>query len=410
MPGHDRRPKAEGQRPKAEGQEPKAEGQKQNAVGRESNAHQNPKRKRAGPGPNPKRKRAGIPGNRWQSPNQRQREGSDSRSRQNRRARAEGSDIGTLLEDAIRRRKALLSSPYTNAIRLFNAQADGMDGLVIEKYASVAIAQIHEARCPLDEPSIKNAFEKLIATVGVTSVYRKTFAVDRSTGNATLESQHRDPFPWIGKPAAEEFAALENQIRFLIRPFDGASVGLFLDARDNRRLLRDMADGCRVLNTFAYTCGFSVAATLGGAISTVNIDVSKRYLEWGKRNFAANELPLDEHLFYCCDVFDGFRRLAKQNQKFEIVILDPPTFGRVKGGNPFVFEKDLPHLIAATFESLVPGGRILLSTNHRRTTLKRLEAAIAAAAPRRFQFVERPALPPDFSGDPDYSKSLWIEA
>lgn len=311
---------------------------------------------------------------------------------------------------ALQRRSTLLASPHTNAIRLFNGQADGADGLVIEKFATVAIAQIHEARCSLDERLLRNAIEKHIADMGVTSIYRKTFAIDRSTGNAALEAQHRDPVPWIGKPAPEEFAALENQIRFLIRPFDGVSVGLFLDARENRRLLREMADGCRVLNTFAYTCGFSVAAALGGAVSTVNIDASKRYLEWGKRNFEANSLPLDDHLFYCCDVFDGFRRLAKQNQKFDIVVLDPPTFGRVKGGNPFVFEKDLPHLIAAAFESLLPGGRMLLSTNHRRTTVKRLEAAVAAAAPRRFQYVDRPALPPDFSGDADYSKSLWIEA
>ena len=325
-------------------------------------------------------------------------------------ARAWGSDIGALLADAIRRRTALLAKAQTNAIRLFNAVADGIDGLVIEKFGNVAIAQVHESRCPLDEPAIKSALERQIANLGIASVYKKTFAIDRSTGNAALEAQHRSPVPWIGQPAPEEFAVVENQMNFLIRPFDGASVGLFLDARDNRVRLRELADGCRVLNTFAYTCGFSVAAALGGAASTVNIDASKRYLEWGKRNFAVSNLPLDGHLFYCCDVFDGFRRLAKQNQRFELIVLDPPTFGRVKGGNPFVFEKDLPHLIAAAFEALVPGGRILLATNHRRTTLNRLEATVAAAAARRFQIIERPGLPQDFAGDPDFSKSLWIEA
>jgi len=110
----------------------------------------------------------------------------------------------------------------------------------------------------------------------------------------------------------EEYAVLENGIRFLVRPHDGHSTGLFLEHRDNRKRVRRLAAGRNMLNAFAYTCGFSVAAALGGAAGTVSVDVSKKYLEWGKCNFAANELNLADHRFICSDIFDYYRRARRR--------------------------------------------------------------------------------------------------
>src|SRR3984957_5370116 len=120
---------------------------------------------------------------------------------------------------------------------------------------------------------------------------------------------------------------------------EGYSVGLFLDQRDNRRrflanhvaadfpLFPGGAAGAEVLYTFAYPCGFSVCAAKSGA-RTTSLDLSKKYLDWGKRNFALNGLETSAHDFIFGDAFDWMRRLAKKNRRFDAIILDPPTFSQ----------------------------------------------------------------------------------
>src|SRR4030095_11402312 len=93
-----------------------------------------------------------------------------------------------------------------------------------------------------------------------------------------------------------------------------------------------------VLNTFAYTCGFSVCAALAGA-RTTSIDLSRKYLEWGKRNFLLNGLDPNQHDFIYGDVFDWLRRLEKKGRLFEVLLLDPPTFSQSKGHGVFQAEK-----------------------------------------------------------------------
>lgn len=337
--------------------------------------------------------------------------GRNDRTRKHAGPAVQRARLDSALAAAAARREILLADPQTNMLRLFNDEADGVTGLVIEKFTDVLIAQLHESRIAIDSDNeLRPAIEKLAARLGARAVYRKRFATDRSAALKELEAAHRDPTPWIGTPAAQEFDALEAGLRFRVRPYDGFSVGVFLDARENRRRLRELARGRRVLNTFAYTCGFSVAAALGGATETVSVDISKRYLEWGKRNFAANNVPLDGQWFICSDVFDYYRRAKRQGRMFDLIVLDPPTFARVKGESPFVLQQDLDRLVASAIERLVPGGLLLLSTNHRGTTLARLEQAIAAgAAGRSWRVIERPPLPGDFAGDREYAKSVWAE-
>src|SRR5207245_1705193 len=139
---------------------------------------------------------------------------------------------------------------------------------------------------------------------------------------------------------------------------EGYSVGLFLDQRDNRRrllvnhiaahfpLFQNSASGAEVLNTFAYTCGFSVCAAKAGA-RTTSIDLSKKYLEWGKRNFSANQIDPAQHEFLYGDVFDWLRRFVKKQRRFDVIVLDPPSFSRSKEKGPFQSEKDYAILVLA---------------------------------------------------------------
>jgi 23S rRNA (cytosine1962-C5)-methyltransferase len=312
------------------------------------------------------------------------------------------------LERALSDRQALLADPGTNACRIFNAAADGVPGLVIEKFGDVLMAQLHEGRLGLSESQTRNLCAGAQQRLGARAVYRKVFAQERSRALPALDKLHRDPTPWLGDAVEDETPVRENGVRYLIRPYDGYSVGLFLEHRDNRRRLRELAAGRNVLNAFAYTCAFSVATALGNAAATTNVDVSKRYLEWGKRNFAANGLDLAAHKFICSDIFDYYRRAARQRRRFDLIILDPPTFGRARRPKrTFVLTEDLDALTAGALKLLNPGGYLLLAVNHRGTSRKRLEAAVSSAAgARAVQSIGRPRLPLDFAGDQNYAKAV----
>jgi 23S rRNA (cytosine1962-C5)-methyltransferase len=155
--------------------------------------------------------------------------------------------------------------------------------------------------------------------------------------------------------------ATEQHLKFGIDFGAGYSVGLFIDQRENRRFVRQSKPK-RVLNCFAYTCSFSVAAASAGA-KTVNIDLSKKSLERGRQNFVLNSLSIEGHQFIADDVRPVLGRLARRGQKFDMIILDPPTFSRTKGGDAFHVEKDFEELIASAMELIERDGRILLSTN-----------------------------------------------
>jgi len=134
----------------------------------------------------------------------------------------------------------------------------GMDGIEIDDFAGRWLVQTRERGFP----------EWLRGIEGPRAVYWKQVG-ERKAAPARIE----------GEEAGEPFEAMENGMRFLIDFRAGYSQGIFLDQRENRAETRRRARGLRVLNCFAYTCAFGVAAALGGA-ETVNIDLSKRYLEW----------------------------------------------------------------------------------------------------------------------------------
>ena len=155
--------------------------------------------------------------------------------------------------------------------------------------------------------------------------------------------------------------ATESRLKFGIDFGAGYSVGLFVDQRENRRFVRE-AKPRRLLNCFAYTCSFSVAAASVGA-QTVNVDLSKKSLTRGRENFKLNELSTEGHQFIADDVRPVLRRLTRRGEKFDMIILDPPTFSRTKGGPAFHVEKDFEELIAAAMEVSDRDAHILVSTN-----------------------------------------------
>lgn len=312
------------------------------------------------------------------------------------------------VEAALAARQVLEADDSISSYRVFNGRADGIAGLVIERFGPVLVVQLHEGRLKLGPDQVRPIAEGIHERLGTRAVYKKVFVQDRSHVSPAAAAARGEAEPWLGQPVEPEQIITEYDLRFIIRPYDGLAAGLFLEHRDNRRRIHDLAAGRRVLNAFAYTCGFSVAAAAGKAACVASVDLSKRYLEWGKRNFAANNIDTAAHRFFRCDLFDFYKRAKRQGRRFDLIILDPPTFSRARRPRRvFSLAEHLPQLCAETIALLDPDGLVFLATNHRQTSRSRLEEELTAAAPHRpCTVIERPPLPADFAGDPDYSKSI----
>lgn len=188
----------------------------------------------------------------------------------------------------------------------------------------------------------------------------------------------------------------------------GYSAGLFLDQRANRAFVRQRAPK-RLLNTFAYTCSFSVVAALAGA-QTVSLDLSRKSLDRGRENFTLNSLPLEGHRFLADDVLDVLPRLERRGEKFDAIILDPPTFSRGNKGRRWQVEEQIEDLLSAALQLAAPGGAsILISTNCTkldRRTLERTARFALKTVRRGGDFHSEPPLPDFPSGEG--AQTLWL--
>jgi 23S rRNA (cytosine1962-C5)-methyltransferase len=231
----------------------------------------------------------------------------------------------------------------------------------------------------------------------------------------------------LGSPASERFLIRENGLRFELSFSEGYSVGLFLDQRDNRRRLqtghvcggfpslssRSGAETVEVLNAFSYTCGFSVSAAKAGARVT-SLDLSRKYLDWGRRNFELNELDPAAHDFIYGDALDWMKRLRKKERSFNVVILDPPTFSQSKQGGVFRAEKDYGELVQAAAALLLPQGVLLTSTNAAGWVpdafLDAVRTALKQAGRRviREHYQPQPVDFPIARDEPAYLKTAWF--
>jgi 23S rRNA (cytosine1962-C5)-methyltransferase len=157
----------------------------------------------------------------------------------------------------------------------------------------------------------------------------------------------------------------------LVRLGDGLSTGIFLDQRENRRRVRELAAGKSVLNLFAYTCPFTVAAAAGGAVRTVSVDASRGALDRGARSLGNAGLGGDHHQFVDEDCFAYLERARRRGERFDLVLLDPPSYSSV-GAQRFSTSSDYPKLAAAAMSVVAPGGALLACSNHRQTVQAKL--------------------------------------
>jgi 23S rRNA (cytosine1962-C5)-methyltransferase len=223
------------------------------------------------------------------------------------------------------------------------------------------------------------------------------------------ESERREPPALIvGDPSeSSQTVATERYLRFGIDFGTGYSPGLFLDQRENRRYVRHIAPK-RLLNCFAYTCSFSVYAACNGA-STLNIDFSKKYLSRGRENFALNNLSTIDHRFITDDVRSVLPRLARRGEKFDAVILDPPTFSRSPEGKTFKVQQDFERLLMSALAVAERDAHVLVSTNCSALGERALEvmARYCLKETCRVATFHRPLPLPDFPPRAGAS-SIWL--
>lgn len=260
------------------------------------------------------------------------------------------------LDAALQLRTATLDS-NTDAWRLVHGENDGLPGLRINWWS-------HYADVVLDSPAMAplldwvcNWLEEHLKPRGIRLCYRQDPRDDRAMENPT-------PAPgWIrGRPPAGAVRVMERSLLFDIDLGDGPDVGLYTDMRSVRAWLEPFWGGRRVLNTFAYTGAFSVAAAKWGASSVVTVDLSSAYLDRAEQNFRANQLDPGAFDFIQSDVFKAMDRLRRTGQRFDLIILDPPSFSHSSEGIWSV-KKDYPRLAASAFRLLEDGGWVLAASN-----------------------------------------------
>lgn len=186
---------------------------------------------------------------------------------------------------------------------------------------------------------------------------------------------------------------LENGLRYEVDFAASYSVGLFCDQRENRMFLKRLG-AKNLLNTFSYTCAFSVVAAAGGA-KTTSVDVSKSALMRGRANFEWNGIARDGHRFVAEDVGTYLQRSVRRDERFDAIVLDPPTFGRGGGKRTFQITKDFPELVRTAGVLAARGAAILLSSNYLPWTEAELVAVARQELPPATKFV-RTQQPVDF--------------
>ena len=273
--------------------------------------------------------------------------------------RATQPDRITVLNAAWQRRAALHTVPHTNAYRLINRAGDGFPNLAVDRYDRVLVAHVYSQGVAVEPP--RAILEALAQQAHAQAVYIKYRPAQANTLSEQQRRQLTPPEPLWGQ-AIDQIEAQENGLRFLIRPAEGLNPGLFLDMREGRAWVRDHAAGKTVLNCFAYTCAFGVAALHGGAARVLNLDISRHYLDWGRDNVALNGFPAAHTDFVKGDVFDWLQRLGKRGQKFDLVILDPPSYSTTHDTR-FAVERDTARLVALAAPVVQPNGYLVACTN-----------------------------------------------
>jgi len=283
------------------------------------------------------------------------------------------------LRDALAIR-APLEAEGTTGFRVVNGESDFLPGLVLDRYASTLVLKLYTAAWLPHLTEVRAAIDAVLAPE------RLVLRLARAIARACEERAGLADGAILAGPALDAPVVFrENGLRFRCDPVHGQKTGFFLDQRENRARVGELARGKRVLNAFSYTGGFSLYAARGGAREVVSLDSSGAALDEARENFALNadvpEIARASHACVCDDAFSALARFGNESRRFELVVIDPPAFAKARSevGAALSAYAKLAELACSV---LAPGGELVMASCSARIDADALAGAIRTGSSR----------------------------
>lgn len=307
------------------------------------------------------------------------------------------------IDAALDLRTRLLGDAVASAVRLIHGEGDGLPGLAVDRLGDYLLVYKYSRAADAFLESLQNHLFERLRPEGIYLQDRtRPVTPDQARPGATL---------LLGKAAPPEVTVVEDGLKFIVDVTAPVSPGLFLDLREGRRLLERLAPGRRVLNLFSFTGAFGVRAVRGGAASVANVDAAARSHQRCRQNLEASGLNPEACEALSGDVFKHLERLRRQDEYFDLVVVDPPPFSSVKG-KVFSALRDWEELVAGIVKITAPGGEILAISNAAKLTEDELMAAVGSGGlrgSRELRLIGEAGLPPDFPVPPAFNEGRYLE-
>jgi len=294
----------------------------------------------------------------------------------------------------------------TTGYRLVHGENDGLPGVVADRYGDFAVLKLYSAGLTPHRAHIVEALRQ--EARGLAGVFgRDEIPRDEESDEAAPQGR----VLWGAEPP-ERIEIDEHGMRLLVDVRRGQKTGMFLDQRENRRLVRDLSAGRGdALNLFGYTGGFSVAAALGGARHVVTIDVDRDAILLARENFRVNGLDPADHAFASEDAFEILKRYKAQRRQFDLVVCDPPAFAKSQKAVEAAVA-GYASLNRAALQVLAPGGILVTASCSARVSPEMFQDAVKEAAYKThidLQLVEDRRQPPDHPVAPQFREGRYLK-
>lgn len=311
---------------------------------------------------------------------------------------------------AIARRAALPELAGQQGLRLIHAESDGLPGVIADRYGDTVVVQLTTAGADKWRAAIADSLHKV---TGCRCIYeRSDVEVRRLEGLEPVTG-------WLlGEASRDELVIEENGVKMAVDIVGGHKTGFYLDQRDNRRRVAELARDRRVLNCFCYTAGFSLQALAGGAREVVSMDSSGPALATAQRNLALNpQLDAARAVWLEADVFAELRNLGGSGETYDLIVLDPPKFAHT-AAHAERASRAYKDINLHALQMLAPGGLLMTYSCSGGVTSELFQKIVAGAAldaGRTARIVQRLQGAADHPVDlafpeGDYLKGLLLQA
>lgn len=309
----------------------------------------------------------------------------------------------TKINEAITYRKDFYSDNTTTAFRVLNGEGDRVGGLTIDYFDGFYLLTWYSLGIYQFRDQVLEALKSEVSYKGIYQKRRFDTKGQYLEGDNDFVCGEEAPTPLIVK---------ENNVNFAIYLDDGPMVGVFLDQREVRKTIRDKyAKDKTLLNTFSYTGAFSVFAACGGALKTTSVDLANRSRAKTQEQFEINNIKVEDQEIIVQDVFDYFNFAVKKGFKFDIVVVDPPSFARSKK-RTFSVAKDYVKLLKEIIQITNKNGIIIASTNCANFGMLTFRDFISKAfkeSHKKYQIEESFFLPKDFKVIDEFRESSYLK-